>query len=56
MTSGSSLILTSKRFCTSLRTFASCSSDMNVIANPLVPNRPARATLCRYVSESSGMS
>lgn len=44
ISSGSSLILTSKRSCTSLRILASFSSDTNVIAKPLVPNRPALAT------------
>ena len=44
ISSGSSLILTSKRSCTSLRILASFSSDTNVMAKPLVPNRPALAT------------
>lgn len=44
ISSGSSLMLTSKRSCTSLRILASFSSDTNVIAKPLVPKRPALAT------------
>ena len=46
ISSGNSVMFTSKRSCTSFRTFASFSSDTNVMARPLVPKRPARAT-CR---------
>lgn len=45
ITSGSCAMLTSKRSCTELSTFASLSSDTKVTANPFVPKRPARATL-----------
>ena len=38
------VMLTSKRSWTSLRTLASVSSETKVMARPLVPNRPARAT------------
>lgn len=44
ISSGISVIWTSKRFCTSLRIAASFSSATYVIAKPFVPNRPARAT------------
>ena len=44
ISSGSSPTFTSKRSWTSFRIFASFSSETNVIARPLVPNRPALAT------------
>jgi len=44
ISSGSSVILTSKRLCTSSRTLAS-SVVTKEIASPLVPKRPARPTL-----------
>lgn len=44
ISSGSSPTFTSNRSWTSFRIFASFSSETNVIARPLVPNRPALAT------------
>ena len=49
---GISGISTSNRSCTASSTLVSASDAMKEIANPLVPNRPARLTRCRYVSES----
>ena len=44
ISSGSSVMLTSNRSCTSFSTMASAPSDTKVMASPFVPNRPARAT------------
>lgn len=53
ISSGSSATLTSNRSWTSLRILASFSSDTKVMARPLVPKRPARAT-CRQTGSGSG--
>jgi len=45
--SGSCVMDTSNRDCTSSRILASSSEEANVIARPLVPKRPARPTRCR---------
>ena len=44
ISSGNSVIFTSNLSCTEFNTLASFSSDTNVMASPLVPNLPARAT------------
>ena len=44
ISSGNSVMFTSNLSCTEFNTLASFSSDTNVMASPLVPNLPARAT------------
>jgi hypothetical protein len=44
ISSGSSVMVTSKRSCTLFNVWASSASETKVIAKPLVPKRPARAT------------
>ena len=45
--SGSSLMSTSNRSCTWLRTSESEADETKVMASPLVPKRPALPTLCK---------
>lgn len=47
---------TSNRFSISFRTFSSSSLLTKEMESPLVPNRPARPTRCRYESASAGKS
>ena len=53
ISSGSSVMFTSNLSWTEFNTFASFSSLTNVIAKPLVPNLPARATYSEYNELSS---
>lgn len=49
-------MLTSNLSCTSFKTLASFSSETNVIAKPLVPKRPARATFNKTISDQNRYS
>uniref|UniRef100_A0A1A9X0Q0 Uncharacterized protein n=1 Tax=Glossina brevipalpis TaxID=37001 RepID=A0A1A9X0Q0_9MUSC len=55
ISSGNSVMFTSNLSWTSFRILASASSETKVIAKPLVPNRPARATRCKTHKHSNAV-